>query len=132
MLTGPYAEEYDGSLQAEYAPRDPVREFILGEITCRQLRVLAQCLPETSALVRATRGNAWTDLHYLVATVGNDLKWLRSEQIAIAAEKTPRKPDLIKPPPEAPTIESEDEQAQQDRRQAEFTSVVVTALFPNE
>lgn len=133
MLTGPYAEEYDASLQAEYSPRDPLREFLLGEITLRQLRVLAQGLPETSALVRASRGHSWTDRDYILMGLANDMKWLRAEQAAIAAKKSPRKPrDLIKPPPEPDEIPSEEEEAQQQRRRAEFNSTVVAALFPNQ
>lgn len=132
MLVGPYAEEYDASLQATYPPRDPIAEFMRGEISLRQLRVLGQGLPETSALIRAQRGHTWTDLHYLTMAVANDIRMLRAEAVAIAAQKNPRKPDLIKPPPDAPTPESEDDEAQRKRQQDTFSSVVVTALFPNE
>lgn len=130
MLVGPYAEEYDASLQATYSPRDPIAEFMRGEISLRQLRVLGEGLPESSAVIRAMRGHTWTDLEYLVMNVANGITLMRAEAPAIHTGKRPAKPDLIKPPPEPRTAESDAEEQQQHRQRVEFTRAE-SALFAN-
>lgn len=134
MLTGPYAEEYDASLQAAYSPRDPIAEFLRGEISCRQLRVLGQGLPETSAVVRAARGSSWTDTDYLLMTLVNETRMRRSEAVALVDGKSPRKPQLLKPPPppEITPDEADAERARADRRRREFEAGPMAALFPND
>lgn len=128
MLVGPFAEEYDASLQAQYTPRDPIAEFIRGEISLRQLRVLGEGLPPTSALIRAKRGHTWGDLEYLAMDLANGIRLMRSEAVGIASGKTPRKPELINPPPEAKTPQSEAEEQQQKRAARQFDRAAA-ALF---
>lgn len=132
MLTGPFAEELDAALQATYSPRDPIREFLRGKITCRQLRVLGQGLPADSVFVRARRGHAWTDTEYLLAAAVNDLRLGRAEAVAVGSGKQPRKPQLIEPPQDAPTPESEAEQERAVERKAAFEAGPLAALFPND
>lgn len=57
----------EASLLQLYAPRDPLREVLTGEITARQFRVMCEGIPRTpdSPFGRAVNG-PWSDLERLV------------------------------------------------------------------
>lgn len=58
---------------AEYAPRDPLAEYLAGKITLRKLRVMIEHLPPGSAWHRA-RGGPWRDTESLLWSIESRLR----------------------------------------------------------
>lgn len=69
-MLGEYPEATEAALCATYPGRDPIGEYWRGEISLRELRVLAQHLPPDSAAHRADPNRAgWTQDSHLLAEV---------------------------------------------------------------
>lgn len=131
MLVGQYPEEADASLQAHYAPRDPIAEFILGRISLRMLRVLIEQLPKESALVRAVRGHDWGDAEWILHDIDSLVRWVRSDMAAWASHKKQSDPQLLPTPLDGRhTVESAAEEAYYEQQRSEMT-VAIDALFAN-
>lgn len=77
-MAGHYVEELDSSLQAHYSPRDPLAEFLRGEISGRQLRVITEGLPLDSAFVRAMNGHSWQEETVILHDISTSLRALHT------------------------------------------------------
>lgn len=84
-------------------------------MTLRQLRVLIDGVPPTSALGRAIAGNSWTDETHLLAMIA-DLVQVSNAQIAAAAgAKGVKKP---KPLPRPESAEGQEHDSTAEAREA--------------
>ncbi|WP_160051296.1 hypothetical protein [Nocardiopsis sp. FR26] len=83
-----------------------------GRVTLRQLRVLIEHLPPTSAAHRTARGHAWTDTEYLLAVIADAVRDHATVTVA-ANSKNPRSVKRPDPLPR-PT-----DQAEEARKAAE-------------
>ncbi|WP_131097791.1 hypothetical protein [Streptomonospora litoralis] len=85
-------------------------------MSLRQLRVLIDALPPTSALGRALNGNAWSDETHLLAFIADALQVSNAQVAAAAGAKSVKKP---KPLPRPETAEhSRDEDPNAEAREA--------------
>lgn len=129
-VLGEYADEIDGSLQAQYAPHDPIARFLRGEITLRALRVLINALPLDSAYVRAVRGHAWTDTEWLLHDVSSQLRWMRVEDASRHVQKRQPDPKLIPTPLDGRDVADAIEDEYREQQHVEF-SAFAAALDPD-
>jgi ADP-ribosylglycohydrolase len=83
-----------------------------GRVSLRQLRVLIEHLPPTSAYHRAARGHSWTDDTYLLAVIADAVRDHATVTVA-ANSKNPRSVKRPAPMPR-PT-----DQAEEARKAAE-------------
>lgn len=129
-LLGDFQGEADAALQATYAPRDPLAQYLRGRITTRQLRVLVEGLPPDSAFHRAQRENDWTDLEWMT----RDTNW-RTQRLlwfveAFLTDSKPERPEPLPSPLDGETGQDEVEKqlALQERAQMD---VAAARMFPN-
>lgn len=70
----------EASLLQVYAPRDPLAEYLTGDITFRQLRVMVDGLArDSSTPVGRAYSGPWSDLHYLVHFAATEVQFLRAD-----------------------------------------------------
>ncbi|WP_146244939.1 hypothetical protein [Curtobacterium sp. MCBD17_028] len=132
MLVDEYAESADAALQAHYAPRDPIAEFIRGDITFRQLRVLAEGLPADSAVTRAHIGSTWTVTDWLLHDVSSQLRSLNAGLANMFREKGEPaiEPKFLPTPLDGQSVEDAVEEQYREQQRAEMDEVAAV-LFAN-
>lgn len=92
-LAGLYPEELEASLCAQYPGRDPIAEFWRGQISPRQLRVLAEGLGPGSPLARARNGHSWTEHEWIAHDTNWQLRQLLALTYNVNAEKGKSAPE---------------------------------------
>lgn len=130
MLVGDFPDEVDGSLQAAYR-RDPLAEFLRGEITMRALRTLVKCLPTDSALSRAANGTDWRDLEYILHDIDSLLRHVRVDMAAWATKKKQPNPTLLPTPQTSGDPLTEALEAESVELQREEMQPAIEAWFAN-
>lgn len=130
QLFGDHQEPADAALQATYAPRDPVGEFLTGRITVRQLRVLLEGLPPDSAFHRSYRDNDWQDSDWIARDTNSNIRLLLwTVQSALSKGSVPR-PDLL-PSPAVEMSEQEEADAEYLTQQRAEMQEVAAGWFAN-
>lgn len=129
-LGGEFFDELDASLQMAYAPRDPVTEFVRGDITARALRVLGESLPLTSSFARANQGHTWTDETWLMHDVSTHMRFLFGT-VANFLGATPKvRPKPLPTPLDNASVADAAEQERLAQQKAEM-DVTMTRIFAN-
>lgn len=112
-----------------YAPRDPLAEFLRGDITLRKLRIMVEGIPTdtpTTPIGRAING-PWGDIHRLLHVTGEALIQLNAnyynanrgkDSPAIEAEKL-WKPELTPYQQEAENGQKADDLTPEERQEIE-------------
>lgn len=130
MLVGEFPDEVEGSLQATYH-KDPIAEFLRGEITMRALVVLVRCLPTDSALSRAANGTDWRNVEYILHDIDSLLRHVRVDMAAWATKKKQPNPTLLPTPERGGDRLSEALEEEYVEQQREDMQPVIEALFAN-
>lgn len=129
-LFGDYVREGDAALQAAYPPRDPLREYLRGDISTWQLRSLVEALPPGSALHRAARENDWLDGDWINRDNNSILRLLLyTVQSALSSSKVP-KPEFL-PAPDAPAAEQAVEDVEAERAARARMDAIQERVFAN-
>lgn len=120
----------DAAMQATYSPRDPIAEFLRGEISARQLRVLAEGLPPDSAFHRAHRENDWSDADWIARDTNSVLRaLLHAVQSALSSKSVPQ-PKFLPSPLDGRSVQDELEQEQIAEERAAMDDVAAR-IFAN-
>lgn len=129
-LFGDFQDEADAALQATYAPRDPIAQYLRGRITTRRLRVLFEGLPPDSAFHRAQRENDWTDLEWMTRDTNYRTQRLLWYVESFLTESKPDRPEPLPSPLDGQTGQDEvdKELALHERAQMD---VAAARLFAN-
>jgi hypothetical protein len=130
QLFGEHQEPADAALQGQYAPRDPIAEFLTGRISGRQLRVLVEGLPPTSALHRALNGHHWTDSDFIAHSTNSVERVLLHTLQDFLSEKKVPKPQFLPTPLEGRTVQDEAEAEYVEQLEAEMDELQ-ERLFAN-
>lgn len=123
QLFGDFQGPADAALQATYAPRDPIAEFLTGTITARQLRVLVEGLPPDSAFHRAARENDWADNDWIARDTNSVLRVLLYTVESALSERRPPKPEFLPSPIDGRTVQDEAEAEYLAQQRAEMDAV---------
>jgi hypothetical protein len=83
-------------LIAEYGG-DPIAEYWRGQRSLRQLRVLIENLPPSSARARKLNGHHWQDIEHLLAIVADRIAEVGVAQIKQAGGKAKKSKPLPRP-----------------------------------
>ncbi|WP_175008116.1 hypothetical protein [Cellulosimicrobium sp. TH-20] len=108
----------EAALLQEYAPRDPLAEYLDGRITLRKLRVMIEHLPPGSALHRALYG-PWGDTERLLHAIANHGGALLTLTNNIQAAKAKQEQQQFVPIPGLDLTEYQREQQEQELDDAE-------------
>lgn len=108
----------EAALLQEYAPRDPLAEYLDGRITLRKLRVMIQHLPPGNAAARALYG-PWTDAERLSHFTANALGALLTLTNNVQAAKAKQEQQQFVPIPGPDLTEYQREQQEQELDDAE-------------
>ena len=111
---------YNRALQAAYPPRDPLREYLRGDISTWQLRGLVEALPPDSALHRARRENDWSDSDWIDRDTNSVMRvLLYTVQSALSSSRV-AKPEFLPSPLEGRTVQDDAETEYLAQQRAEM------------
>lgn len=123
QLFGDFQGPADAAMQATYAPRDPIAQYLRGRISTRQLRVLVEGLPPDSAFHRAVRENDWNDNEWIARDTNSVLRVLLYTVESALSEKRPPKPEFLPSPIAGGTVQDEAEAEYLARQRSEMDRV---------
>lgn len=100
-----------------YAPRDPVAEYMRGQISLRKLRVMVEHLPPGNAAARVV--SPWSDVENLLHDIDSQLRALRALTYNIhrGKDQLAEQPDFIPKPPTRQQREADQRAAEQHARE---------------
>ncbi|QVJ00324.1 hypothetical protein KGD82_16305 [Nocardiopsis eucommiae] len=99
-------------------------------MSLRQLRVLIEHLPPTSAWHRERRGHSWTAETYLLAVIGDAVREHATYTVAVNS-KNPRSVKKPDPLPRPVDHAEEERKAREDRERATAFAQMVGRLTPD-
>lgn len=123
QLFGDEFRRGDAALQATYAPRDPLREYLRGDMSTWQLRGLVEALPPDSALHRAHRENDWADSDWIARDTNWRIKRLLYFVEGFLAKDKPERPEPLPSPLDGRNVQDEAEAEYLQQQRSEMDAV---------